>query len=47
MVLAQLAIPRRDFEARILRPSLVRLIRSIASEKSSPAAVPRRRATAS
>lgn len=33
LIMAQLAIPRRDFESRILRPSLLRLIRSIASEK--------------
>ncbi|CAN7747533.1 hypothetical protein LJR130_006625 [Variovorax sp. LjRoot130] len=33
LIMAQLAIPRRDFEARILRPSLLRLVRSIASEK--------------
>ena len=47
LVLAQLAIPRRDFEARILQPSLARMIRSIASEKAPPPAVPRRRSSAS
>jgi AcrR family transcriptional regulator len=33
LVTAQLAIPRRDFERRILKPSLLRLIRSIAQDK--------------
>jgi AcrR family transcriptional regulator len=43
LIMAQLAIPRRDFESRILRPSLLRLIRSIASEKSGPGFAGRRR----
>jgi len=33
LIMAQLAIPRRDFETRILQPSLLRLVRAIASEK--------------
>jgi len=33
LVTAQLAIPRRDFEKRILKPSLLRLVRSIAQDK--------------
>jgi len=35
LIMAQLAIPRRDFEARILQPSLLRLVRAIANEKSA------------
>jgi AcrR family transcriptional regulator len=43
LIMAQLAIPRRDFEARILRPSVLRLIRSIASEKLGTARAASRR----
>jgi AcrR family transcriptional regulator len=33
LIVAQLAIPRRSFETRILRPSLLRLVRSIAGSR--------------
>jgi len=35
LIMAQLAIPRRDFEVRILQPSLLRLVHAIASEKTN------------
>lgn len=47
LIVAQLAIPRRNFEARILRPSLVRLIRSIANDRPSPEKSNRGRSTVS
>ena len=36
LIVAQLAIPRRSFETRILRPSLLRLVRSIATPRRAP-----------